>query len=119
MSNETKNKTAADTVAENVQAINQAVAESVATAEEVAQAAAVVGAALAKPSAAAKPKAKAKTEADTGASALKAVGLAACKRHGLAQVWVTSDGQSFPQEGDAKEHAKNLPSKETLKVTAK
>ena len=119
MSNETKNKTAADTVAENVQAISQAVAESVATAEEVAQAAAVVGSASAKPSAAAKPKAKAKTEADTGASALKAVGLAACKRHGLAQVWVASDGQSFPQEGDAKEHAKNLPSKETLKVTAK
>lgn len=119
MSNETKNKTAADTVAENVKAIGQAVAESALTAEEVAQAAAVVGAALAKPTTAAKPKANAKTEADTGASALKAVGLAACKRHGLAEVWVTSDGQSFPQEGDAKEHAKNLPSKETLKITAK
>lgn len=64
-------------------------------------------------------KAKAKAEADTGASALKAVGLAACKRHQLAQAWVTSDGQVFPQEGDAREHAKNLPSKETLKVTAK
>ncbi len=65
--------------------------------------------------ASAKTKAKAKTEADTGASALKAVGVEACKRHGLAQVWVTSDGQSFPQEGDAKEHAKNLASKQPLK----
>lgn len=119
MSNETKNKTAADTVAENLQAIAEAVKDNAPSAEDVAQAAAVVGAASAKPSTTAKPKAKAKTEADTGASALKAVGVAACKRHGLAQVWVTSDGQSFPQEGDAKEHAKNLPSKETLKVTAK
>lgn len=119
MSNETKNKTAADTVAENVQAIGLAVAENASTAEEVAQAAAVLGAAPAKPSAAAKPKAKAKTEADTGASALKAVGLAACKRHGLAQVWVTSDGQAFAQENDAKAHALNLDNKEILKVGAK
>ena len=65
-----------------------------------------------------KPKAKAKAETESGASALKAVGLEACKRHQLARVWVTSDGQAFAQEGDAKEHARNLPSKETLKVTA-
>ena len=66
----------------------------------------------------AKPKTKAKPGGDTGASALKAVGLEACKRHQLGRVWVTSDGQAFAQEGDAKEHARNLPSKETLKVTA-
>lgn len=63
-------------------------------------------------------KAKAKAEAAAEAGALKAVGLEACRRHKLARVWVTSDGQVFPQEGDAKEHAKNLPSKETIKVTA-
>lgn len=67
----------------------------------------------------AKTEAKGKTEAENGAGALKAVGQAACERHRLAQVWVTSDGQAFPQECDAKEHAKNLSSKETLKVTAK
>ena len=67
----------------------------------------------------AKPKAKAKTEAESGTNALRAVGLAACKRHELAQVWVTSDGQCFPEEGDAKAHAQNLPSKETIKVSAK
>lgn len=66
-----------------------------------------------------KPKAKAKTETDNGASALEAVGQAACKRHKLAQAWVTSDGQVFPQEGDAKEHARNLGDKVILKVTAK
>ncbi len=65
-----------------------------------------------------KKQAKAKT-ADASASALRAVGAAACKRHKLAQVWVTSDGQAFPQESDAKAHARNLPSKETIKVTAK
>ena len=64
-------------------------------------------------------KAKPKAEPAAGASALKAVGTAACKRHGLAQVWVTSDGQCFPQEGDAKEHTRNLSSKEIIKVTAK
>lgn len=66
-----------------------------------------------------KAKAKAKAEPAAGASALKAVGTAACNRHGLAQVWVTSDGQCFPQEGDAKEHTRNLSSKEIIKVTAK
>ena len=64
-------------------------------------------------------KSKAKTEAASDASALKAVGLAACKRHGLAQVWVTSDGQAFAQENDAKAHALNLDNKEILKVGAK
>ncbi len=66
-----------------------------------------------------KPKAKAKTEAESVAGALKSVGLAACKRHELAEVWVTSDGQVFPQEGDAKAHALNLGDKVILKVTPK
>lgn len=66
-----------------------------------------------------KPKAKAKTEAAPDASALGAVGVEACKRHQLTQAWVTSDGQVFPQEGDAKAHALNLGDKEILKVTAK
>lgn len=65
-----------------------------------------------------KPKTEPKPKAESG-GALRAVGLAACKRHSLAQVWVTSDGQAFAQEGDAKAHALNLPSKETLKVSAK
>lgn len=67
----------------------------------------------------AKSESKTKSKADSGAGALKAVGVAACKRHSLAQAWVTSDGQVFPQEGDAKAHARNLASKEILKVTAK
>lgn len=66
-----------------------------------------------------KPKAKTKSETENGASALKAVGLAACKRHELAQVWITSDGQAFPQEGDAQAHARNLGDKVILKVTPK
>lgn len=64
-------------------------------------------------------KTKAKTPGASEAGALKGVGVAACKRHGLAEVWVTTDGQVFPIEGDARAHAKNLPSNEILKVTAK
>ena len=63
----------------------------------------------------AEPKPKAK--ADTG-NALKSVGLDACKRHGIAEVWVTADGQSFPQSGDAKAHAANLNDKQILNVKA-
>lgn len=111
MSNETKNKSAADTVAENVQAIGQAVKDNAASVEEVAQAKSGKGES--------KSKSKAKTEGSADASALRAVGVEACKRHQLTQAWVTSDGQVFPQEGDAREHAKNLPSNEILKVTAK
>ena len=64
-------------------------------------------------------KAKQNPKADSGAGALRAVGVEACKRHGLEQVWVTSDGQAFAQENDAKAHAVNLESKETIKVTPK
>lgn len=71
------------------------------------------------PEAAESKATKAKSETESGASALKAVGLAACKRHELAQVWITSDGQAFPQEGDAQAHARNLGDKVILKVTPK
>lgn len=111
MSNETKNKTAADTVADNVQTTAEAVKDN-ATSDE---ATAPKVKAETKPNP--KPKGKAKTESG-GTSALKAVGVAACKRHGLEQVWVTVDGQVFPQESDAKAHAKNLQSNEILKVSA-
>ena len=44
-----------------------------------------------------KPKTeRAKGKEATGA--LRATGLVACKRHGLARVWVTDDGQCFDQE---------------------
>lgn len=66
-----------------------------------------------------KSGAKAKTETVGGTNALKSVGLAACKRHNLEQVWVTADGQAFPGESDAKAHALNLPNNKILKVTAK
>lgn len=119
MSNETKNKTAAETVAENVQAIAQAVADNAASVEDVSAASATIAAAPAKPAkTATKAKADPKPKAESG-GALRSVGLAACKRHGLTEAWVTSDGQVFAQEGDAKAHARNLPSKETLKVSAK
>lgn len=111
MSDETKNKTAADTAAENVQAIAEAVADNAPGAGDVAPA---------KPGrSGSKPKSKAETEPDGGASALRAVGQAACRRHGLARAWVTGDGQAFALEGDAREHARNLGDKTTLKVTAK
>ncbi len=64
-----------------------------------------------------KPKAKAKAGTESGASALKAVGMEACRRHKLARVWMTSDGQAFAQEGDAQAHARNLGDKVILKVT--
>jgi len=60
-----------------------------------------------------KPKAAPKT-----GGALESVGRDACKRHGLAEVWVTADGQSFPQQGDAKAHAANLNDRQILNVKA-
>lgn len=63
-------------------------------------------------------KPKTRSEAATGANALKAVGLEACRRHGLKTVWVTDDGQCFAQESDALSHGRNLQNHEPLKVTA-
>lgn len=65
----------------------------------------------------AKPKSQKTVKADAP-SMLKAVGLEACKLHSLSVVWVTDDGQCFPEEGDAKAHAVNLKNKGIIKVTA-
>lgn len=70
----------------------------------------------------AKPKAKAEDKAKSDKPAhgnvLHSAGLDACKRHGIAEVWVTADGQSFGQESDAKAHSANLNDKQNLNVTA-
>lgn len=100
MSNETKDKTTAEAVAEN----SAAAAEPKASAQ--------------KPSKGKKPS-KTQSQESNGAGALHAVGKAACKRHGLAAVWVTADGQCFAQENDARNHGKSLGhSAEPLKVEA-
>ncbi len=116
MSEETKNKTAADTVAENVQAIGEAAAANAASGDEVAKAAAAVASASGKPSKQKPGNTKSKAAAATGA--LRATGLAACKLHGLKAVWVTDDGQCFARENDARAHCKNLQNHEPLKVEA-
>ncbi len=119
MSDEITDKTAIDTVAENVQEVAEAVKDNAASAEEIAQSAASIGTPPAKPGKSkSKSKSKAKTVGTADASALRAVGVEACKRHHLTQAWVTIDGQVFPQEGDARAHAQNLSGKEILKVTA-
>lgn len=64
-----------------------------------------------------KNETKPKTGTDTGGT-LKSVGLDACKRHGIAEVWVTADGQSFARQGDAGAHAANLNDKQILNVKA-
>ena len=99
MSNETKNTTAAEAAEVKAEAKTES-----------------------KPKKEAKTKTEAKTESKPKAEAggaLKSVGLDACKRHGLTEVWVTSDGQSFGVEGDAKAHAANLKDKTTLNVKSK
>ena len=63
-------------------------------------------------------KTKPKSPAAAATGALKAIGLAACKRHGLKAVWVTDDGQCFDQENNARAHGKNLDNPEPLKVEA-
>lgn len=117
MSNKTKNETAAEIVAENVQAIAEATAAGESSAEEVAKAAADVGAVLAKSGKEKQAKSKAAPSKDKEATgALRAIGLAACQRHGLKCVWVTADGQCFDQESNARSHGKNLGNHESLKV---
>lgn len=119
MSNETKDKTAAEIVAENMATVTEAINSGAATAEVIAQAMETVGAApTQKPSKGKKP-AKVQSKESDGAGALHAVGKAACKRHGLPEVWVTADGLCFPQENDARNHGKSLGhSAEPLKVEA-
>ena len=38
------------------------------------------------------------------------------KRHGLKEVYMTSDGQVFAQKGNANSHARNLENKEVITV---
>lgn len=103
MSNETKDKTAAETVAENM-ATGSGTAESVATGKTVTKG---------------RKSGNGKRQPDGGDSTLKSVGKSACKRHGLKAVWVTSDGQCFAQENDARHHGKSLGlSAEPIKVEA-
>lgn len=64
-------------------------------------------------------KSKGKGKATGGNRALRSVGLAACRRHELPEVWVTADGMAFAQESDAKAHSRNLENDTILKVTAK
>lgn len=54
---------------------------------------------------------------NTGKSVLVKVGKAAIKKHNLKVVYVTSDGQAFPLESDARNHAANLDDKEIVKVS--
>lgn len=51
------------------------------------------------------------------AGILEKVGKAAIARHGFKEVYVTSDGQVFPQQSDARNHAADLANKEITKVT--
>lgn len=50
-------------------------------------------------------------------TALEKAGIAALELNGLQKVWVTSDGQSFAQEGYARNHAENLRNKQIITVT--
>ncbi len=56
------------------------------------------------------------TEKKEGGSVLEKVGKAAIKEHGLAEVFVASDGTVFRTENDAKNYAINLKDKSILTV---
>jgi hypothetical protein len=62
---------------------------------------------------------KTATEKKNGGSVLEKVGKAAIKEHGLAQVFVTSDGTVFRTENDAKNYATNLKDKNVVEVKNK
>lgn len=123
MSNETKDKTVAETVAENMATVAEAAASNAASAEEVAAAAGTLaknpGKGKTQEEAVAGRLKAARAKAKEAVSALEATGRAACRRHGLKSVWVTADGQCFAQENDARHHGKSLGhSAEPLKVEA-
>lgn len=61
----------------------------------------------------------AEVENKTENSVLEKVGLAAIKEHGLAQVFVVSDGTVFRTENDAKNYATNLKDKNVVEVKNK
>lgn len=122
MSDETKNKTAAETAAENIVTVAEAAASNAASAEEVVAAAGTPaknpGKGKNQAEAAADRLKAARAKAKEAVSALEATGRAACRRHGLKCVWVTEDGQCFDQESNARAHAKNLGGAAPLKVEA-
>ena len=68
-----------------------------------------------KPEKAVKAKAEDTQETQSN-SVLVKVGRAAMKRHGVKEVYVTSDGQVFAQKGNANAHARNLENKEVITV---
>lgn len=55
-------------------------------------------------------------ETKKASSVLEKVGKTAIREHGLAEAYVTADGQVFRLESDAKNHARNLKDREVLKV---
>lgn len=57
-----------------------------------------------------------KVEKATDNTIFVKVGRASMKRHGLKEVYVTSDGQVFAQKGNANSHARNLENKEVITV---
>lgn len=61
-------------------------------------------------------QAETKTEKKSGVSVLEKVGQAAIKEHGFKEVFVTSDGQVFSLENNAKNHAVNLKNRTILTV---
>lgn len=58
----------------------------------------------------------AKPAATKTAAVIEAVGKAACKKYGLAKVYVTSDGVVFKQSNDARNHAVKLENKDVTTV---
>ena len=66
---------------------------------------------------AAPSKGKEGKKTKSAVSVLEKAGKAAIARHGFKEVFVTSDGQVFPQQSDARNHAANLANKEITKVT--
>jgi len=113
MSDEMNNKPAAETAAEQTTA-----PEAQENAQEKpAQGKATKGKKVSEAEAVERLKA-ARAKAKEANGALRAVGLDACKRHGLKCVWVTDDGQCFDQESNARAHGKNLENSEPLKVEA-
>lgn len=95
----------------------ESAAQTAVTAPEPAQPAKPEAKGKAKTEAKGKGKTKPKAKPEAG-GALQSIGFDACKRHGLAEVWVTSDGQSFARQSDARNHAANLKDKQTINVKA-
>lgn len=62
---------------------------------------------------------KQRPAAKSAASVLENVGKAAIARHGLTEVFVTSDGLAFRLRSDAQHHAADLANKNIIKVTRK